>query len=102
MSAGHAEWTALAGATIAATDDTGAERPLVLTTVTPARHAGGWVAYTLTFRGDADFPAVQQTYRLSGDDIDEPVFLVPSGRDADGILLEAVFAQAPGPDNEED
>jgi hypothetical protein len=94
MSAGHARWASLAGQDVQATDDSGSTRSIHLAAVSPARAANGWIAYTLTFRADADFPAEQQTYQLTGAGVDEPVFLVPLTRDGTGLALEAVFAQA--------
>lgn len=97
MTAGHPEWAALEGAELRAVDEAGVERTLALHSVSPAGDAGGWSSYTLAFRGGVDFPAAQQTYRLTGPGVDELVFLVPVARDAEGIALEAVFAQAPEP-----
>lgn len=91
---GYDDWARLAGETLTATDDAGVERSLTLAEVSPAHDADGWVSFTLDFRGGTDFPVQQQTYRLTGAGIGEPVFLVPRGRTVDEVWLEAVFTQA--------
>jgi hypothetical protein len=98
MSAGHDAWSALAGQELTAIDADGAEHRIRLAAAPPAREANGWLSYTLSFRAGPEFPAEQQTYRVIGPGVDEPVFVVPVARDDDGLTLEAVFAQVPQDD----
>lgn len=94
MTATHADWQSASGSEVRAMAPDGTGYTLRLVDVSPARVDNGWVAYTLRFESGADLPAEQQTYELVVGSIAEPVFLVPTGRTADGLALEAVFAQA--------
>lgn len=94
MSAARDRWAAVAGRELEAVDPEGAVRTLRLEEVTEVLVAGRWASFTLRFRGGADFPAGQRTYQLVADDLAEPVFVVPVGRDGADLLLEAVFSQA--------
>ncbi|GIT78837.1 hypothetical protein LLS1_05060 [Leifsonia sp. LS1] len=94
MSATHADWAAAAGGPVRATAPDGAGFDLRLVEVSPARETDGWVAYTVRFESGPDLPPEQQTYEIVAGAVAEPVFLVPTGRTADGLALEAVFAQA--------
>ncbi|GAA0434510.1 DUF6916 family protein [Leifsonia naganoensis] len=94
MTATHADWAAVAGSEVRATAPDGTAYSLQLVDVSSARVENGWVAYTLRFESAADLPVEQQTYELVVGSIADPVFLVPTGRVADGLALEAVFAQA--------
>lgn len=50
------------------------------------------VPYTLDFRGPLEFPLQQNLYRLSHDDLGEvDLFLVPVGRDEDGLYYHVVI-----------
>jgi hypothetical protein len=94
MTATHADWQSMSGSEVRALAPDGIGYALRLVSVSPARVDNGWLAYTLRFESGADLPAEQQTYELVVGPIVEPVFLVPTGRTADGLALEAVFAQA--------
>lgn len=94
MTATHGDWQAASGSEVRAMAPDGTGYDLRLVAVSPARFDKGWVAYTLRFESGPDLPAEQQTYELVVGPIAEPVFLVPTGRIADGLALEAVFAQA--------
>jgi hypothetical protein len=49
--------------------------------------------FSLLFVGPTDPPLAQATYLLAHPAFGElPIFLVPVGRDADGVRYEAVFA----------
>lgn len=50
--------------------------------------------FSLRFRGPLSPELVQSTYAIEHPSFDEPhpIFLVPIGRDADGMSYEAVFA----------
>lgn len=94
---GYERWVAAAGEDFDATSTDDSRFRLRLADVGDARHANGWLAYTLRFTG-TDIPAEQQTYELTGAGITEPVFLVPVAHSGDGLTLEAVFTV---PDDEE-
>ncbi|HVF06434.1 MAG TPA: hypothetical protein VNA20_16455 [Frankiaceae bacterium] len=52
----------------------------------------GWRPFTLRFTGPAEPFLDQRTYRLTNDTTGPvDVFVVPVGRDADGLHYEAVF-----------
>ena len=68
---------------------------LRLETITPAGTlpvGGGRQPFSLVFRGPAKPLLPQAIYRLESDAV-EPleIFLVPIGRDADGVTYEAIF-----------
>lgn len=86
-------WAAAAGQTFEAADGGGGgeSHSVRLTSVGPARRANGWLGYSLHFTAATDSPLGQDTYELAGAGIAEAVFLVPSGRTADSLTLEAVF-----------
>lgn len=84
-------WVAAAGQTFEAAAEDGSRHRLQLATVSPAQRANGWLGYTLQFTAAPDSTLRQQTYELSGAGIAEAVFLVPTGRTADALTLEAVF-----------
>ncbi|WP_025158148.1 DUF6916 family protein [Leifsonia aquatica] len=94
MSATHADWTAAIGVPVRATSPDGTGYDLRIVEVSPARESEGWVAYTVRFEGGPDLPSEQQTYEIVARPIAEQVFLVPTGHTADGLALDAVFAQA--------
>ena len=91
-------WAGAAGAEFDAVTTDGDRHRFVLAEVTEARRSNGWLAFSLRFDAAGDAPVGQQTYELTGAGIAEPVFLVPIGRTADGLSLEAVFTV---PDEEE-
>ena len=67
---------------------------LTLVECTPAQRSGGYVSFTLTFRGAANQPLAQGAFRLSADGFQPTeVFIVPTGATDDGIDYEAVFNQ---------
>lgn len=84
-------WVAAAGRTFEAAAEDGSRDSLRLAAVSPAQRANGWLGYTLQFTAAPDATLQQQTYELSGAGIAEAVFLVPTGRTADALTLEAVF-----------
>ena len=84
-------WVAGAGQSFDAASHDGERHSLRLESVSAARRANDWLGYTLQFTAAADSTLQQQTYELSGAGIAEAVFLVPTGRTADALTLEAVF-----------
>ncbi|WP_348789226.1 hypothetical protein [Leifsonia sp. NPDC080035] len=91
-------WAAVAGTDFDAATADGERHRIRLAEVSEAQRTSGWLSFTLRFDAPAQAPAEQQTYELTGAGIAEPVFLVPVGRTADGLSLEAVFTV---PDEEE-
>lgn len=87
-------WAAAVGESFEAEAEDGEPHRLHLASVSPARRANGWLGYSLHFTAAPDSSAQQQTYRLSGAGIEEAVFLVPTGRTADALTLEATFMVA--------
>lgn len=96
------EWAAVAGQSFDAIVETGERHSLRLASVGPARRTNGWLGYTLEFTAAADGPLQQQTYELSGAGIADAVFLVPIGRTADVVTLEAVFMVPDADDSPEE
>jgi hypothetical protein len=94
MTATRADWAAAIGEPVRATAPDGTGYDLRLVEVSPAREADGWVSYTVRFESGPDLPPEQQTYEIVAGAVAEHVFLVPTGRIADGLALDAVFAQA--------
>lgn len=88
---GYETWTAAVGQTFEAATEAGVRHPLRLASVGPDRRANGWLGYTLQFTAAPESAVQQQTYQLTGAGITEAVFLVPTGRTADALTLEAVF-----------
>lgn len=84
-------WVAAAGQSFEAVGQDGERHSVRLDSVSPAQRANGWLGYTLQFTAAPDSTLQQQTYELSGAGIAEAVFLVPTGRTADALTLEAVF-----------
>ncbi|MBE0611635.1 MAG: hypothetical protein IH609_19800 [Dehalococcoidia bacterium] len=75
--------------------DLAAPLTLRLESITPAGAlpvGGGRQPFSLVFRGPANPLLPQAIYRLESDAV-EPleIFLVPIGRDADGVTYEAIF-----------
>lgn len=67
---------------------------LTLVECTPAQRSGGYVSFTLTFRGAASQPLAQGAFRLTADRFQPTeVFIVPTGATGDGLDYEAVFNQ---------
>jgi hypothetical protein len=95
-------WSSAAGQTFEAATEAGERFPLRLAAVGPDRRANGWLGYTLQFTADPGSGLQQQTYELTGAGIAEAVFLVPTGRTAEALTLEAVFTVPDTDDTDED
>lgn len=87
----YARWSAFDGAELVAADAHGTRYRIHLAEVGEATASGEWVSFVLRFRAGTDLPVEQNTYEIIGDGIAEPVFLVPVGRDDEGLDLEAAF-----------
>lgn len=90
--AAYERWAALEGAELAAVDALGTRYRIHLVSVGDLTVSGDWVSFTLGFRAGHEMPVEQNTYELIGEGLAEPVFLVPTGRDDDGLDLEAAFS----------
>ena len=67
---------------------------LTLVQCSPAQRSGGYVSYTLTFRGAVTQPLAQGSFFFTADYFEPTeIFIVPSGATADGIEYEAIFTQ---------
>jgi hypothetical protein len=93
MTATYERWTSAVGTEFGATDETGQAHTLRLDSCGPLLLSGEWASFALTFAAESENVA-QGTYILTAADRDpEAVFLVPIGRHAAGVDLEAVFNQ---------
>jgi hypothetical protein len=86
----------LVGAAFVVCDDGAPPLVLTLAEATPlaahGRRDGGRAPFSLIFVGSADFLLPQQMYRLRHDELGEVViFLVPVGRDEQGVSYQALF-----------
>jgi hypothetical protein len=93
MTATYERWTSAIGTEFRATDEAGQAHTLRLDSCSPLVLSGEWASFALTFAAESE-NAAQGTYLLNAADRDpEAVFLVPIGRRAAGVDLEAVFNQ---------
>lgn len=89
---GLAAWAAAVGST--ATLLGGPGTPVELRECVPGPDGGPYEQFTLIFRGPADLPAAQDTYRVVHPALGTlDVFLTPVARTADHVELSATFAQ---------
>lgn len=68
------------------------EFDLELVEMNDLRSPDGYEAFSLIFRGPSDRIFPQMTYAVRGEQLDEfPLFIVPIGRDENGITYQAIF-----------
>jgi hypothetical protein len=93
-----ADFAAQVGSTFAITVDGGAMVAAELLDVTDGPSSPNTEQFALHFRLPAELPPLQRMYDITHDVLGPvPLFLVPIGRDAAGLYLEAVFNRRTAP-----
>jgi|GEM_PF-558713 len=73
-------------------DDPGGTYSLTLTSLTESKRNPRFQVFSLYFRGSGNRILPQRTYKLNHAMLDEiDLFLVPMGKDQDGVIYEAAF-----------
>lgn len=91
------DWASAVGATLEADG----HAPWTVTACSPATDAAGWRSWSVTLHSPEPVDQTTAAIHLPGLE-PEPVFVVPSGRDADGTTLVASFTTPiePAPDTD--